>query len=67
MVAPEAQIERKEAQQLTDAIGVKIEKPSPIFETYKDALDWISEQSKGSTHLKKHLKLLICISQYMNK
>lgn len=34
------------AQQLADAIGVKIKKPSPIFETYKDALDWISEQSK---------------------
>ncbi len=45
-IAPETQTGRKEAQQLADAIGVKIEKPSPIFETYKDALDWISEQSK---------------------
>ncbi len=44
--AEKAQTGRKEAQQLADAIGVKIEKPSPIFETYKDALDWISEQSK---------------------
>lgn len=34
------------AQQLADAIGVKIKKPSPIFETYQDALDWVSEQSK---------------------
>lgn len=34
------------AQQLAVAIGVQIVKPSPIFETYQDALDWVSEQSK---------------------